>query len=276
MKLSIITINYNNKAGLLRTFKSISIQKSNDFEYIVIDGGSNDGSLEAINEYESIISYWKSEPDKGIYNAMNKGIFHAHGEYCLFLNSGDILSSDVVVSEFNKCLISTDIITGIERFVHYNDEKKVIQSVHYPHEKITTDIFLTSSISHGSSFIRTSLLKKNPYDENLSIVSDWKFFLEQLIIMEASYSPFNIYVNDFDSTGISNTQKKKLISEREFVLNNIAPKRLIRDYISLIEGRSKLEKMIRHERHGGFLEKILTLTGCIILKVSKVINNVRK
>ena len=242
MKLSIITINYNNKAGLLRTFKSISIQKSNDFEYIVIDGGSNDGSLEAINEYESIISYWKSEPDKGIYNAMNKGIFHAHGEYCLFLNSGDILSSDVVVSEFNKCLISTDIITGIERFVHYNDEKKVIQSVHYPHEKITTDIFLTSSISHGSSFIRTSLLKKNPYDENLSIVSDWKFFLEQLIIMEASYSPFNIYVNDFDSTGISNTQKKKLISEREFVLNNIAPKRLIRDYISLIEGRSKLEK----------------------------------
>ena len=74
MKYSIITVNYNNKEGLRKTIESVINQTFQDFEYIVIDGGSTDGSLEVINHYAEKITYWVSEPDKGVYNAMNKGI----------------------------------------------------------------------------------------------------------------------------------------------------------------------------------------------------------
>lgn len=88
MKYSIITINYNNADGLRRTIESVVNQTYKDIEYIIIDGGSTDGSVDVIKEYGSQIDYWVSEPDKGIYNAMNKGILQAHGEYLNFMNSG--------------------------------------------------------------------------------------------------------------------------------------------------------------------------------------------
>ena len=84
MKLSIITINYNNKAGLQRTIDSVICQTCKDFEWIVIDGGSTDGSKQLIEQYQSHFAYWCSEPDNGVYHAMNKGITHAKGEYLLF------------------------------------------------------------------------------------------------------------------------------------------------------------------------------------------------
>ena len=80
MKLSIITVNYNNREGLQRTIDSVVSQTFRDFEWIVIDGGSTDGSKELIKQYADHFSYWVSEPDKGIYNAMNKGILKATGE----------------------------------------------------------------------------------------------------------------------------------------------------------------------------------------------------
>ena len=93
MKLSIITINYNNLAGLQRTIDSVVCQTWHDYEWIIIDGGSSDGSKELIEQYQEYITYWCSEPDKGIYNAMNKGIDHAHGDYLIFMNSGDAFAS---------------------------------------------------------------------------------------------------------------------------------------------------------------------------------------
>jgi len=87
MKLSIITINRNNKDGLEKTIRSVMAQTCRDYEYIVIDGASTDGSVDIIRQYEKKISCWISEPDKGIYNAMNKGILQAHGNYCIFMNS---------------------------------------------------------------------------------------------------------------------------------------------------------------------------------------------
>ena len=92
MRLSIITINYNNREGLRKTIESVVNQTYRNFEYIIIDGGSTDGSVEVVKEYADRISYWVSEPDNGIYNAMNKGVLAANGKYIQFLNSGDTRS----------------------------------------------------------------------------------------------------------------------------------------------------------------------------------------
>ena len=111
-KISVITISYNNKEGLEKSLKSVTSQDYKDFEYIVIDGGSNDGSKEILEKYSDKINYWVSEPDKGIYNAMNKGIEVANGEYLLFINSGDELFSSGILTEVVPELNGADIIAG--------------------------------------------------------------------------------------------------------------------------------------------------------------------
>jgi len=108
--LSIITINYNDKVGLERTLKSVVTQTYKAFEFLVIDGGSTDGSKELIEANKANINYWVSEPDKGIYNAMNKGIIKANGEYLLFINSGDELFSPTVLEENIQLLTNHKII----------------------------------------------------------------------------------------------------------------------------------------------------------------------
>ena len=102
MKYSIITINYNNRDGLEKTIQSVINQTCQDFEFIIIDGGSTDGSVDIIKKYNDRINYWVSEPDKGIYNAMNKGILQAHGEYLNFMNSGDCFFDNEVLNKVNN------------------------------------------------------------------------------------------------------------------------------------------------------------------------------
>ena len=96
-QISIITINYNNASGLEKTIRSVVEQTYNEYEYIIIDGASSDKSKEVIQEYQRYIDFWCSEKDSGIYNAMNKGIQKASGEYLLFLNSGDVLNNSAVL-----------------------------------------------------------------------------------------------------------------------------------------------------------------------------------
>lgn len=98
MKISIITINFNNKDGIEKTISSVVAQTYKDIQYIIIDGDSTDGSVEVIKKYHEDIDYWISEPDKGIYDAMNKGILKATGDYVLFLNSGDYLSIEELLT----------------------------------------------------------------------------------------------------------------------------------------------------------------------------------
>ena len=111
MKYSIITINYNNKEGLRETIESVIHQTFHDFEYIVIDGGSTDGSADILREYDKYITYWVSEPDRGIYHAMNNGIKQAHGTYFIFMNSGDCFYNDSVLNDVLEFL-NKDIIVG--------------------------------------------------------------------------------------------------------------------------------------------------------------------
>ena len=142
MKLSIITIAYNNLEGLKRTLQTVANQSYDDFEQIVIDGGSKDGSLDVIKSYEGLIpNYkWVSEPDKGIYDAMNKGIDLAEGEYCLFLNAGDVLYGDSVIEELMCNNPSSDIVScnSIYEKSKFHAERYIIS----PSEINASDIIL--------------------------------------------------------------------------------------------------------------------------------------
>ena len=125
-KISIISINYNDAIGLKKTIDSVRIQKYTDFEYIIIDGGSTDGSLELIKENEGRINYWISEADKGVYNAMNKGILAAKGEYLLFLNGGDWFSNTESLGFLANNTGDFDIVFGNTYF--YYSENKITEN----------------------------------------------------------------------------------------------------------------------------------------------------
>src|SRR5690554_2808646 len=118
IKLSVITVNLNNAAGLSKTLESVASQTFTNYEHIIIDGGSTDGSVDIIKDYERKFNgapghlYWVSEPDKGIYNAMNKGIKVASGEYCNFLNSGDYYISAPTLSTIFDHNPNSDILYG--------------------------------------------------------------------------------------------------------------------------------------------------------------------
>ena len=200
MKLSIITINYNNKIGLNKTIKSVINQKENNFEYIVIDGGSNDGSKEIIEKHKDDIDYWVSEPDKGIYNAMNKGIKAAKGEYLLFINSGDSLYTNNVIGMVLSNSLSADIIYGDLHRTFPNGNSDIVEMP----DRVNINYILDNVITHPTSFIkRELLLKRGGYREDLKIVSDWAFTLEVIAFTNSTTQHISIVVSSFAMDGIS-------------------------------------------------------------------------
>lgn len=217
MKLSIITVNYNNCKGLERTAKSVVEQISNNYEWIVIDGGSADGSVDIIRQYSDNIAYWISEPDNGIYHAMNKGIDQANGDYCLFLNSGDCFASPKsLIRAFSKNP-TADIVT-FDVFISYGKKLHVYRAApqSVPYQRL-----VSGTINHQSTFIRTFLLKKNKYHEDYKIASDWIFWIECLLINNYSYQGINIPISVFDTTGISCTNFTRTRDERISYLSSL-------------------------------------------------------
>lgn len=219
MKISIITINLNNVSGLEKTILSIIQQDCQNFEYIVIDGGSTDGSIVLLDRYSDRINYFISEPDNGIYNAMNKGIKEARGEYCLFLNSGDRLYNSHVLSDIDRLEVDADIITA-NAFVETKNNK--LQKIPSPKE-ISFYTFYHHTILHQSTLIRTSLFNQiGFYNENLKIVSDWEFFIKALFLNNCVYKSTDIIISVFDNNGISSRIDNSEIcrKEREEVFRN--------------------------------------------------------
>ncbi|MEI8273265.1 MAG: glycosyltransferase family 2 protein [Paludibacter sp.] len=212
MLLSIITINRNNFEGLRKTIESVVSQTFNDFEYIVIDGASTDGSVAIVNEYATKISYWVSEPDKGIYNAMNKGIVKANGEYCLFLNSGDEFESPSSLQTFISCVYEhVDIIYG--NILVKGDTVEYVKS--YP-DKVTFSYFLRESLAHPASLIRRELLLElGKYDEELKICSDWAFFVKAICLKNCSYKHLDITLSTFYLDGFSSDSVNAELIEQE-------------------------------------------------------------
>jgi glycosyltransferase involved in cell wall biosynthesis len=216
MKLSIITINYNNREGLSRTIDSIIRQTCKEFEWIIIDGDSTDGSRELIRQNEQHISYWISEPDKGIYNAMNKGLQQAHGEYCLFLNSGDWLAKNNSLDEVLP-LLSGDIF--IARSLYYNGRKVNGKSRQLSQNTFSASTIARESLPHQSTFIKTSLLRNaGGYDETYRLLADWAFFLQSALSGTTEFVFTDICTTIYDTRGLSATNKTLFEEEKKRIM----------------------------------------------------------
>lgn len=228
MKLSIITINYNNSSGLRKTIESVMSQTSHDYEYIVIDGGSTDGSIEIIKEYSAKITYWVSEPDRGIYEAMNKGIRAAKGHYLQFLNSGDWLASSGVIAKMIENMPDCSIFYG--NMLKQLPKGRVYRDA-CGQGKVSMFTFFRGTLNHSPALIKRNLFEKyGLYDETLLIVSDWKWYLVAIGLNNEDVKYIDFDVTCFDMSGISNTQHVLEKEERRKVLQELLPVKVLADY----------------------------------------------
>lgn len=210
-KLSIITINYNNAAGLKKTIESVIHQRYSDFEFIVIDGGSTDGSAGLLTEYKNNITYSVSEKDKGIYDAMNKGIEKANGEYLQFLNSGDYLFETTTLENVVSSLNGTDIVYGNLKI----EKDNVLENGFMPNT-LTVEHMVKDTLWHPVSFIKKELFKKfGTYNTNYKIVADYDFFFKTVIFHKCSTQHINQFIAVFDLNGLSSDIKNAPLIKAE-------------------------------------------------------------
>ncbi|EKE20714.1 MAG: glycosyl transferase family 2 [uncultured bacterium] len=212
-KISIITVCYNEENGIEDTCKSVVSQNYNNYEWIVIDGGSIDKTLEILDKYKSNISVLISEKDNGVYSAMNKGIKLSKGEYLLFLNGGDYLFENKILKKiFHRDLYTGDILYG-NCCVLKKDNSSVI--LDFP-RKINKYFFLDDCINHQSTFIRRKLFDEyGYYNENYKILADiekWNAFLDKGII----FKKIPLVVSNFKNfDGLSSSEKTRVLTQKD-------------------------------------------------------------
>ena len=213
MKLSIITVNLNNLEGLKRTYESVVCQTFTDYEWSVIDGGSTDGSREFIEQHQDKFAYWCSEPDKGIYNAMNKGIVRAKGEYLNFMNSGDCFADKETLAGVFEKERTADILYG---YITVGG----IKGGYHPYRTTNNnprwyEICYAGTLHHQSTFIKRELFDKiGLYDDSYKIAADIKWFVIAISKHGASCefiaNTIAIFAPGGKSTHCSDNEKNKL------------------------------------------------------------------
>ena len=311
MKLSIITINYNNAEGLSKTLASVASQTYANIEHIIVDGGSTDGSVEVIEAYASDVARiasscgpaggdgcyaaveghdstpangaqplatqdttsptatqphkvtWISEPDKGIYNAMNKGIRMATSEYIQILNSGDILFDSNVTKRMIERLDQINsqgeenvgILYG--NMIKVNAQGKVVGKSGYTEYSLRQ--FYSSTLNHDCAYIRKDLFEEyGLYDENLKIVSDWKWYLQVIGLGKVKPEYVDIDVTIFDDGGISETNLTLRNAERRKVLEEVMPPAVLWDYDMHAFEMEQMKRLRRWHLYGlvYFMERV--------------------
>lgn len=270
MILSIITINRNNAAGLEKTLQSVAAQTFKEFEYIVVDGASTDGSVEVIKRYESKFAHlkWVSEPDKGIYNAMNKGIRMASGDYIQILNSADCLAApeatERMLAELGRQ--GNPVILYGNMIKCFPDGRRMVDKC-FAGQEITMLGMFTGTLNHDPAYIRRDLFEKyGYYDESLKIVSDWKWYMQVIILGDEKPQYVDLDVTLFDMTGVSETNKELDKEERKTVLEQMFPLTILTDYERFA---SPIDMFKRLQRHPWAYKMVWFLERCLF-KLEKV------
>lgn len=219
MLISIITINYNDLEGLKKTMSSVLEQTYTSIEYIIIDGGSADGSREYIKHFQQDLDYWVSEPDQGIYHAMNKGIDRATGDYLLFLNSGDWLFNKFVIETFVGFKPIEDIVYGNPLMQDGNKWRKLKMPI-----EMNIIVALTHTLSHQSEFYKRSLFSQDfRYDTSYKVVSDWILTNNAIIFKKCTTRYIDLVVCYFEDPGISSDLNLRSTERKRYLRENFDP-----------------------------------------------------
>ncbi len=273
MRLSIITVNLNNKAGLEQTLKSVFEQTSRDYEIIVIDGFSSDGSRDVIGANVKQIHKWISEKDAGIFNAMNKGIRMAEGEYILFLNSGDNLYSPDTLNDIFKLQFSEDFVVCDIELVK-NTGREIRNLYKEPREiLILGEIYHQAVLHHRRVFDRLGL-----YDETFPLMADYELFLRGFFKSRCTWRAVHETIVEYDHMhGLSSNPansgrylKERLLAQRKNFDSELVD--ALENQRQEIESLSRFKSMYEGLMQSHSVLLALRLSG-LLRKVRKPIGN---
>ncbi len=206
-KISVITVCFNSLEMLKKTMQSVDSQTYTNYEYIVIDGNSTDGTLHFLKNYEGKLTKYVSESDQGIYDAMNKGVKMSSGDYVIFLNAGDLFADATTLEKiFKDKIYDSDVIYGD---VIKNGKVKPAEKPHNAHKMY---------FCHQSCFTKLECLRQFPFDTKYKMSADFNFF-KILTLNNKTFKQLNIPISIFDTTGVSNTKRSKGLKENINVVN---------------------------------------------------------
>ncbi|MGY3975416.1 glycosyltransferase [Aeromonas mytilicola] len=215
MELTIITINYNNKSGLTKTLLNMAhLKRGFNFQYVVVDGNSSDGSVEELNNHSNIIDVFISERDEGIYDAMNKGIQLATGQYIAFINSGDLVDLNNFSSVHEEIKLNmNDIIYG-DYFIGEKNKYK------WKGNGVVDDLW-KGYFCHQSMYVKRELLLHHPFDIKQKICGDTKFVLTAITQSKAKVCKIDLPLCIIEPGGVSDVKRiKSIISQRDVTIQS--------------------------------------------------------
>lgn len=284
MKLTIVTINYNNEEGLRKTLASVAAQTFRDIEHIIVDGASTDNSVEVIKEYVDNVErinelknersvIWSSEKDNGVYHAMNKGISKASGDYIQILNSGDILAAPDVTKRMVAALSTLNLQHSTENEVPIlygnmlksYDGKTIINKDACGGAGATESFlyFYKGTLNHDCAYIRRDLFDKyGLYNEEMKICSDWEWYVKAIAIggEKAVYTDIDVTIFDMNGVSESHGKNAELIKkERREYLEKILPASVLHDYDQFSFPVFQYQRLKKHRMWGlvYFIERVL-------------------
>lgn len=212
--ITVVTVCYNSVDMIEKTLKSVIEQSYSNKEYVVIDGASTDGTKKIVERYIDSIDFFMSEPDNGIYHAMNKAVGVAKGEWIIFMNAGDVFVDNAVLEKVSYSLSATidvlygDILTSRNTELVLKEAPSEIKSMH------------RMPFCHQAVFTRTSLLRSFPFDEKYKMSADFKLY-KQLNRENATFRRLPLPITIYDRTGLSNSQRARGLGENIAVIKEI-------------------------------------------------------
>lgn len=263
-KITIITVVYNAAESILKTLVSVKEQTYRNIEFIVIDGGSDDGTLSLIKEFGEIVSVFVSESDNGIYDAMNKGASYATGEYITFLNAGDVYFSDDCLSEIfcDADVMAYDVVYGSNYY--YKNNNMILQR-----PRPLTQFYKGMPFNHQSVFVKSSLVKQYPFKHQVYRIQCEYQFLLNLYLNEYSFHQVGSVVAVYEAGGFSDlnflerTLERWLIVKRAGICDEVVDKH----YFGLVSrGLACKSDLNTGGRSRLFIQKVKNLVRARLLR----------